>query len=83
MGIRGKRERLKARQTNLPAQEKSLPFPFDRENGMKMKNSADHCCATSLSNFRLKTGFSTASTFKFTGAVRQNPQKPWSAPCCH
>jgi len=71
MGIRGKRERLKVRQTNLPAQEKSLPFPFDRENGMKMKNSADHCCATSLSNFRLKTGFSTASTFEFTGRAPQ------------
>ncbi len=70
MGSRGKEERPKALQTNPPGQEKSLTFPVDRENGMKMKNGADLRCATLLSDFRLKTGFSTASTFKVRDLAR-------------
>jgi hypothetical protein len=62
MGSRGKEERPKALQTNPPSQETSLTFPVDRENGMKMKNGAGLRCATLLSDFRLKAGFSTAST---------------------
>jgi hypothetical protein len=62
MGSRGKTERPKTLQTNPTSQETSLTFPVDRENSIKMKNGADHCCATLLSDFRLKTGFSTAST---------------------
>ncbi len=54
---------------------------------MKMKNGADLRCATSLSNFRLKTGFSTASTdetlkkiaHELTENLRQNLSVDWSA----
>jgi len=43
---------------------------------MKMKNGADLRCATLLSDFRLKTGFSTASTFEFTSLARLYAQGP-------
>jgi hypothetical protein len=37
---------------------------------MKKQNGADKTCAILLPKIRLEKGFSTASTFKVTGAAR-------------
>jgi len=48
---------------------------------MKKKNGADKTCAIFLPEIGLEKGFSTASTFKVSGASRPAAKRP-SQPQC-